>query len=62
MTWVETAIETSTASSLLFLGFGIQRQVNLIKELDDCARININFGLTAASICGVLRLYNIYIR
>jgi len=61
MTWVETAIETTAASSLLFLGVGIQRQLNLHKDMNNCARINLTIGLSSASICGALRLYNLYI-
>ena len=56
MTWLETAINVSASSALLFIGIGSIKQLKIMENMDKCAKFNYNLGFSATIVSSGLIL------
>ena len=57
MTWVESTINVSSASAIMFVSYGALKQLNTMTNVDKCALTNLNIGLVSGIVYGGLVLY-----
>tara|TARA_Y100001958_G_C20905796_1_gene326007 strand:- start:418 stop:597 length:180 start_codon:yes stop_codon:yes gene_type:complete len=55
-------INYTSGTSILFTSFGLIRLLSKVENMDRCARININAGLSLALLTGGLMVRRAYIK
>lgn len=55
-------INYTTGTTLMFTSIGLLRMINLVDNMDKCARVNLSAGLSCAFLTGGLMLRRAYIK
>ena len=54
----DNLIRTAGGASLFFLSYGVNRLIKNTNDLDRCGKANVNLGLAATALTGVLISYS----